>query len=74
MADLSTPNTIGAHNGSTRPERRRQQKTLDKMNAEIDKQIADVEQAIDTSSGEQREHYRALLRRLQQVRAMEPAQ
>ena len=69
-----TQDTIGVteHNHG---KRRRQDKLLAKgaaIDEELDHQMAVVEQAIETSVGQQREHYRALLRRLRQVRDMQP--
>ena len=43
-----------------------------KLDEELQHQIAKVEQAIESSRGDEREQYRALLRRLQQVLAMQP--
>ena len=48
------------------------QKQAAKLDEDLDHQIALVEQAIEDHTGEQREHYRALLRRLQQVRKLQP--
>ena len=58
--------------GMNRAERRRIQRQAAKLDEDLDHQIARVEQAIEDHTGEQREHYRALLRRLQQVRKIEP--
>lgn len=58
-----------------RAERRRRERLRKKGEAideELQHQIAVVEQAIETSEGAQREHYRALRRRLQQVLEMQP--
>ena len=55
--------------------RRRQQKILAKVKVideELQHQIAVVEKAIETATGKDREHYRALLRRLQQVLDIKP--
>lgn len=55
-----------------RAERRRVERQAAKLDESLDHQIAVVEQAIEDTMGEQREHYRALLRRLQQVRKLQP--
>lgn len=57
---------------NNRASRRRIQKQQAKLDEQLREQIAKVEQAIETSTGAQREHYRALLRRLQQALELEP--
>lgn len=55
--------------------RRRQEKIRQRcatMDEAIEHEIAKVEQALETCHVDEREQLRALLRRLQQVLAMEP--
>ena len=61
-----------SHNNS---KRRRQETTLlqgQAIDEEIKRHIAIIEQAIEQSTGAQREHYRALLRRLQRALKLQP--